>query len=98
MAQNSDSASVHGQLLKQLVMFLFPYQIKNYSVNMKQNNSNWFSVMLIIQFAILFVCSSALNFEKSNDTQTHLFPVSLIHINDFHARYYGLDMILFEFD
>lgn len=51
-------------------------------------NINWFLVFIIYTF-VQIIHSSTLNYRKSNDARKNLFPLSLIHINDFHARYYG---------
>lgn len=54
----------------------------------KQKMSRKFSYYYLITYLLTYlVCSSATTYRKSNNPGRNLFPLSLIHINDFHARY-----------
>lgn len=56
-----------------------------FSFKMKSNDLNCLKV-LIIYLLMVLTYSKAASYRKSNNTHKHLFPLSLIHINDFHAR------------
>lgn len=67
------------------------FHLKVVVLKMFEIRRNWFSVLIVL-FSVLILCSNAVNYRKSNNSRKHLFPLTLIHINDFHARYLLLSM------
>lgn len=58
-------------------------------LNKKMNRKvpYYYFIVLITYLLAYLICSSATTYRKSNNPSRNLFPLSLIHINDFHARY-----------
>lgn len=90
--------SVYGELLKQshphfthicffgrVVVFVVIIIVLNKKMNRKFPYY-YFNVLITYLLAYL-ICSNATTYRKSNNPSQNLFPLSLIHINDFHARY-----------
>lgn len=48
---------------------------------------------VLVYLVLLISQTNARSYRKSNNTGRNLFPLSLIHINDFHARYWFLYLI-----